>query len=69
MTYKKPRLIAEAGCNHKGDLATARDMIKTAAIYCKADIIKFQNLLWNSMLNSKNGAMNLALSIVHLYGT
>ncbi|MCB7337581.1 MAG: N-acetylneuraminate synthase family protein [Enterocloster sp.] len=42
MTYKKPRLIAEAGCNHKGDLATARDMIKTAAIYCKADIIKFQ---------------------------
>lgn len=42
MTYKEPRLIAEAGCNHKGDLATARDMIKTAAIYCKADIIKFQ---------------------------
>ncbi|RHB39736.1 N-acetylneuraminate synthase [Enterocloster aldenensis] len=42
MTYKKPRLIAEAGCNHKGDLAIARDMIKTAAIYCKADIVKFQ---------------------------
>lgn len=42
MTYKKPRLIAEAGCNHKGDLAIAKDMIKTAAIYCKADIVKFQ---------------------------
>lgn len=39
---KRPRLIAEAGCNHKGDLDIAKKMIETAAIYCKADVIKFQ---------------------------
>lgn len=39
---RKPRLIAEAGCNHKGDLDIAKKMIETAAIYCKADVIKFQ---------------------------
>lgn len=40
--YKRPRLIAEAGCNHKGDMEIAKELIKTAAIYCKADVIKFQ---------------------------
>lgn len=40
--YKKPKVIAEAGCNHKGDIEIAKELIKTAAIYCKADIIKFQ---------------------------
>ncbi len=40
--YKKPLLIAEAGCNHKGDLLIAKEMIKIAAIFCKADVIKFQ---------------------------
>ena len=40
--YKEPFLIAEAGCNHKGDMQIARDLIETAASYCKADAIKFQ---------------------------
>lgn len=40
--YEKPVVIAEAGCNHKGDMEIAKEMIKTAAIYCKADVIKFQ---------------------------
>ena len=40
--YRKPRVIAEAGCNHKGEMEIARELIKTAAIYCKADVIKFQ---------------------------
>lgn len=40
--YKKPRLIAEIGCNHKGDMEIAKELIKMAAIYCKADIVKFQ---------------------------
>lgn len=40
--YRKPRVIAEAGCNHKGDMEIAKELIKTAAIYCKADVIKFQ---------------------------
>lgn len=40
--YKKPFVIAEAGCNHMGDMNIAHDLITTAAIFCKADAIKFQ---------------------------
>ena len=39
---KKPRVIAEIGCNHKGDIEIAKEMIKIAAIFCKADVAKFQ---------------------------
>ena len=37
-----PKIIAEIGCNHKGDMAIAKEMIQTAALYCKADVVKFQ---------------------------
>lgn len=40
--YKKPYVIAEAGCNHMGKMEIAHELINTAAIYCKADAIKFQ---------------------------
>lgn len=40
--YKKPFVIAEAGCNHMGDMEIAHKLINTAAIFCKADAIKFQ---------------------------
>lgn len=40
--YKKPFIIAEAGCNHMGQMSIARDLIATAALFCKADCIKFQ---------------------------
>ncbi len=40
--YKKPFIIAEAGCNHKGEMEIAKDLIETAAHFCKADAIKFQ---------------------------
>lgn len=39
---KEPIIVAEIGCNHKGDMEIARQMIETAAIYCKADVVKFQ---------------------------
>ena len=42
MNYKKPFIIAEAGCNHKGDINIAHDLIKVASCYCKVDAIKFQ---------------------------
>lgn len=42
MDYKKPYIIAEAGCNHKGEMEIARELIKVAALFCKADAIKFQ---------------------------
>lgn len=40
--YKKPYVIAEAGCNHMGKMEIAKEMIETAAYFCKADVIKFQ---------------------------
>ena len=40
--YKKPYIIAEAGCNHKGDMNIAKQLIQIAASYCNADAIKFQ---------------------------
>lgn len=39
---KHPQIIAEVGCNHKGDMNIAKEMIETAATYCKVDIVKFQ---------------------------
>ena len=42
ISYKKPRVIAEIGCNHKGEIDIAKELIKMAAIYCKADVVKFQ---------------------------
>ncbi len=38
----QPKLIAEIGCNHRGDLETAFEMIRVAAQFCKADVVKFQ---------------------------
>ncbi|MBE5967381.1 MAG: N-acetylneuraminate synthase [Lachnospiraceae bacterium] len=42
IVYKKPRVIAEIGCNHKGEFETALEMIKIAKIFCNADVVKFQ---------------------------
>lgn len=40
--YKKPYVIAEIGCNHKGDIAIAKELIKIAKIFCNVDAVKFQ---------------------------
>lgn len=37
-----PTVIAEIGCNHKGNMETAHEMIKVAAQFCKVNIVKFQ---------------------------
>jgi len=42
MPYEPSHVIAEIGCNHKGDMNIAYELIKTAAIYCKVDAVKFQ---------------------------
>lgn len=39
---KEARVIAEIGCNHKGDMNIAKELIQMAKIFCKADIVKFQ---------------------------
>ncbi|PZU84829.1 MAG: N-acetylneuraminate synthase [Chryseobacterium sp.] len=38
----KPKIIAEIGCNHKGDMQIAKELIQSAAVFCKADVAKFQ---------------------------
>ncbi|MGN0350676.1 MAG: N-acetylneuraminate synthase family protein [Roseburia sp.] len=40
--YNRPYVIAEAGCNHKGEMKIAKELIQVAATFCKADAIKFQ---------------------------
>lgn len=42
MTHAMPKVIAEIGCNHKGEMAVARDLIESAARFAKADYVKFQ---------------------------
>ena len=37
-----PKVVAEIGCNHMGDLEIAKEMISVAATFCKADYVKFQ---------------------------
>ncbi len=49
--YKKPFIIAEAGCNHMGQMEIAKELIDTAASFCKADAIKFQKRCPRELLN------------------
>lgn len=41
-TYNKSKVIAEIGCNHKGDIKIAKEMIQIAKVFCKVDVVKFQ---------------------------
>ncbi|QQR90851.1 MAG: N-acetylneuraminate synthase family protein [Myxococcales bacterium] len=36
------KIIAEIGCNHQGNMASAKKLIDTAASFCNADAVKFQ---------------------------
>jgi N-acetylneuraminate synthase len=37
-----PQVVAEIGCNHKGDMEIAREMIGIAATFARCDYVKFQ---------------------------
>jgi sialic acid synthase len=39
---KPAKVIAEIGCNHKGDIDIAKELIKIAKIFCEADVVKLQ---------------------------
>ncbi|WP_437229280.1 N-acetylneuraminate synthase family protein [Planctomicrobium sp. SH661] len=39
---EKPVVIAEVGCNHKGDMAIAEELIMLASRFCQVDVVKFQ---------------------------
>jgi N-acetylneuraminate synthase len=41
VSLQKPKVVAEIGCNHKGDINIAKDMIRVASL-CGAEVVKFQ---------------------------
>ena len=67
-----PKIIAEIGCNHKGDMNIAKEMIMTAATYCKADVVKFQKRNNKELLSEEEYNTphpNPANSYGNTYGT
>lgn len=42
-TYNKPYVIAEAGCNHMGQMKIAKELIQTAAIFVKQMPLNFRS--------------------------
>ena len=49
---KRAKIIAEIGCNHRGNMETAKELIKIAKIFCNADAVKFQkrdNKYWATL--------------------
>ena len=69
--YKKPYVIAEIGCNHKGDIEIAKELIKIAKIFCNVEAVKFQKrnnkeLLTDEQYNAPHP--NLANSYGATYG-
>jgi len=52
-SYRPPKVIAEIGCNHKGDMTVARELISAAAVFGKADVAKFQKRNPNELLSTE----------------
>lgn len=50
---KRPKVTAEIGCNHKGDIDIAKEMITTAHIFCKVDVVKFQKRSPKELLSAE----------------
>lgn len=46
-------MIAEIGCNHKGDMEIAHEMIETAKMFCKVDAVKFQKRCNKELLSKE----------------
>ena len=63
MQYKNPTIIAEIGCNHKGDLNIAKKMILSAA-KCGAKYVKFQKRN-NKYLLGKNITYHTLYQKIH----
>jgi len=52
-TRKSAKVIAEVGCNHGGDMDSARKMISVAASYCGVHTVKFQKRNVRELLTEK----------------
>ena len=50
---KNPTLIAEIGCNHKGDINIAKEFVNVAKDFCKVTAVKFQKRNIQELLTSE----------------
>lgn len=50
---KTARVVAEIGCNHKGDMAVAKEMIGIAATFARCDYVKFQKRTNKELLSEE----------------
>lgn len=64
---KNPKVIAEIGCNHKGEMEIAKELIKVAKIFCNADVVKFQKRNNKELLTPEQYAAPHP-NPVHAYG-
>lgn len=62
-----PKIIAEVGCNHKGDLNIAKEMIMVAAKFCKVNVVKFQKRHPRSLLSDQE-YNSPHPNLMHAYG-
>lgn len=66
-----PKIIAEIGCNHMGQMDIALEMIKMAAQFAKVDVVKFQKRTNRELLSPEEYAAphpNPANSYGETYG-
>ena len=63
MNFKKPVLIAEVGCNHKGEIEIAKEFIKVAKEFCDVSCIKFQKRDPKTLLSEEEYQKYLSLLI------
>ena len=66
-----PVIVAEIGCNHLGQYDVALEMIRTAALFCKVDVVKFQKRTPRELLSPSEYAAphpNPAASFGSSYG-
>jgi len=52
LEYQKPKIVAEIGCNHKGEFSIAKELIRLAKD-CNADYVKFQKRNVTELLSEK----------------
>tara|TARA_Y100001970_G_scaffold291963_1_gene431274 strand:- start:227 stop:1111 length:885 start_codon:yes stop_codon:yes gene_type:complete len=53
MKMKAPKIVSEIGCNHKGSLEIAKEMVKVTAEFVGADYVKFQKRTNKELLSEE----------------
>ena len=61
-------LIAEVGCNHKGDMALAKQFVDVATSFCQVKHIKFQKRTIKELLSEEAAVAFEILKTVILNG-